>query len=958
MKPHINPTLETLFQTTEKWFAEKLLKFAERVTDKLVSKAEQSTITSVQAQCFTAIHSIRSIGSRSIVQFTESLKKHFQTTTLKPSLNDDIYSISHKSKNKLDLLTTKDLEDSLSYETAIEKLHKRNKEAFEHLEVRIYELLKQNGETITENPISAESIISAFRESLDLFDFSPEIRIEVYKLFEQFMDTHLAELLKNLNEQLIDKDILPDIDPDYFIKKLSRQTQSTSNNHRMNDIAGSEPDPAFPAPEEPSGTTYTTAPPDHQFPPVESVPNATSQLNYSQAQNLNQGSQNNSPPQSYGQPASGLETSGQNLNNRLIDLANRISSQNTSTAGSKKGSEHSGTSPIPSGSARSSPVTSDSIPESSANTTHRTQAITNEQQENTSAQLSSLLGYGASGQQYNSGNSTDNNSLQALKDIYVKAQNKNISDLMTSSYKNQYDVNNQYDVSTDELVQAVVNIKKSGTDHQPDSSSHSIANKIREKILTDNNRSSETTELKNKRLFLIDIIETLFDHICSNKNLTPTAIHLFRQLTIPIIHLALIDDTFIDNSHHPARLFLEDFADAALGISSNEDSQNNSLYLKLKKIVELASQEDHINNAFFSDLHDDLERFIQYRKQQANIKSPSSRSQIEKKINAVLVYHTQAHEIPDNLMLILNKVWKKVMLNTWFNDSYNEDDWERSKDFIATLIKSIQPAETDIDIKRLKRLHPVLRQEFEDGLIQINLPYEQKVKLLKYLDILHKNALSADQTSSDPITNTPTQPQEQPVSEPQPDDHQDVESEIISENIKKSLSDNKETFNDIKEVVTEVEKLEEKSAKTADIDQDEVIELITEVSLNETENNKHSYTRRLSVTDYDLIRLSTQAYRLAPSADDRYTEMVKQLEEEDWIEFCFETRCSRAKVTWISDDKTQFNCLTQNNHVVEMTRDALSHCFRNNIATVIMHHSVIENAVQETASTLSPDKLH
>ncbi len=67
-------------------------------------------------------------------------KKYFQTTTLKPSLNDDLYSISHKRKNKLDLLTTKDLEDSLSYETAIETLHKSNKEAFEHLEVRIYEL--------------------------------------------------------------------------------------------------------------------------------------------------------------------------------------------------------------------------------------------------------------------------------------------------------------------------------------------------------------------------------------------------------------------------------------------------------------------------------------------------------------------------------------------------------------------------------------------------------------------------------------------------------------------------------------------------------------------------------------------------------------------------------------------------------------------------------------------------
>ena len=952
MNPHINPTLETLFQTTEDWFAEKLADFAERVTDKLVSKAEQSTVTSIQAQCFTAIHSIRSIGSRSIAQFTGSLKKHFQTTNLKPSLNDDLYSISHKRKNKLDLLTTKDLEDSLSYETAIEKLHKRNKEAFEHLEVRIYELLKQNGESISGNPISAETIISAFRESLDLFDFSPEIRIEVYELFEQFMDTHLAELLNNLNEQLINKGILPEIDPDYFIKKLARQTHSRSTDGRQEDIPDSAPEPIFSDPAASTSSPYA-APPGSQFPPVEATPNTSGQPNYtheqtnSQPQNYNQGSQGINQPQNFGQPAPGTGSSGQTLNSRLVDLANRISGQSISPAGSEEIPDQPGSGTMLPGQAGTAPFNPGSIPVSSTppQTQAARQVTANTQAQNSSSQLSSLLGYGASGQ-YTTGNSAENNSLQALKDIYIKAQDKGISDLMTSSYNN-----NQYDVSTDELVQAVVNIKKSDQDYQPDHSSHSIAQKIREKILTDNNHSSETTELKNKRLFLIDIIETLFDHICSNKNLSPTAIHLFRQLTIPIIHLALIDDTFIDNNNHPARLFLEDFADAALGISSNEDSRNNPLYLKLNKIVELANQEDHINNAFFSDLHDDLERFIQYRKQQANIKSPSSRSQIEKKIDAVILFHTQDHEVPDNLMLILNKVWKKVMLNTWFNDSYNEDDWERSKAFIGTLIKSIQPVESDIEIKRLKRLHPVLRQEFEDGLIQINLPYEQKIKLLKYLDILYKNALPAEQAPADPIARAPAQAEEQVVSKRQPANNQGITPETISENIK-------EAFSDIKEVVTEVEELEEESAIAADVDHDEVIELITEVNLNNTDDGKHSDTRRLSVTDYDLIRLSTQAYRLAPAADDRYTEMVKQLEEEDWIEFCFETRCSRAKVTWISDDKTQFNCLTQNNHVVEMTRDALSHCFRNDIATVIMHHSVIENAVQETASTLSPDKLH
>lgn len=884
MKPLFNPALEQLYLTTELWFTDKLADFAELVTDKLVSKAEQSTITSVQTHCFSAIHSIRSVGSRSIACFMESLKKNFQSNTIKPDLNDDLYAITHKRKNPLDLLTTKDLEDSLSYETAIEKLHKNNKEAFEHLEVRIYELLKPSRETITNNPISSESIITAFRESLDLFDFSSEIRIEVYELFEKFMDSQLPELLQTLNNQLINEGILPEIDPNYFIKKLSRQhpsgtPQAVADN---NQVPASEPlqEPGLPV------NPYT------RVQPADSTPG---------------GDIPSIPQQGHLTTAAATGGGGQNLSSRLMNLANRLSSPGA----------YPGTNP-------------ETDPETRVPTTQQniSEDIPDNQPvnpippaDNSQAQINSLLGYTTSGQY-----SSADNSLRSLRESYMDSQNKSISSLITSSY------NNQYDVSTDELVQAVINIRNSSPDYQQLDSTNSIAQKIREEVLSGVNKSSKSTELKNKRLFLIDMIETLFDHICNNKNLSPTAIHLFRQLTIPVIHLSLIDDAFIDSSEHPARLFLEDFADAALGISDDEDSQNNYLYLKLHKIIELASQEERINSSFFSELHDDLKRFIQSRKQQANIKSPSSRIQIEKKIDAIILYHTQNRDVPDNLLLILNKVWKKVMLNTYFDDNYNDDDWEKSKAFIDTLINSIRTVKTDIEYKRLERLLPVLRQEFEDGLIQINLPFNQKIKLLQYFDILHKNALS--------YTEQQTEAQASPDEEIAPADNNTIEEEVSTEVIE--------------EIISAAEQLETAQENPQDALKENVISLISSEEMAKAD----AHSLKLSVTDYELIRISTLGYQLKKTINDQFTDMVKQLEVDDWIEFRFESRYSRAKITWISDDKTQFNCLTQNNQVVEMTLNILSHSFRHGVATLIAHHSIIEDAIAETASTLAPDSHH
>ncbi len=583
-----------------------------------------------------------------------------------------------------------------------------------------------------------------------------------------------------------------------------------------------------------------------------------------------------------------------------MDLANRLSNPGHSDSGSAA-------SRIPSPVPRTGQPTIPATPSSATNIP----PVSPENNQQT--QLDSLLGYSGSGHY-----GIQDNSLRSLRESYLTAQDNGISSFITSSYANQYDV------STDELIDAITNIKHSPASFQDTDSTGSISQQIREEVFSGIDKSSDNTELKNKKLFLIEMIETLFDHICNNKNLSPTAVHLFRRLTIPVIHLSLIDDVFIDSSEHPARLFLEDFADAALGIGDDEDSQDNPLYLKLHKLIEQASQEDRINSSFFSELHDDLKRFIQYRKQQANIKSPTSRTQIEKKIKAIIQYHTQNRNIPDNLLLILNKVWKKVMLNTYFDDNYSADEWEKAKVFVGSLIYSILPPKTDVEQKRLTRLIPVVRQEFEDGLILINLPFEQKLKLLKYLDILHNSVLTL------------------PADSPATEDKAQIENLSQAEtSIPEELSSNA-----IEEMVIETEQHD-----TVNIhEKEDEIQFITPADLTDADEHASPHSK-VSRTDYELILLATQGYKIQ-TITDRYTEMVKQLEVDNWIEFHFESRFSRAKITWISDDKTQFNCLTQNNHIVEFSLAVLSDTFRRNISSVVRNNSIIDEAIKASSDSI------
>ena len=599
----INQLLRPVYNTSEQWFSKNLVQFAEFVTESLVNQAELSNSTSFQSNCFSAIHSIRSSTNRSIQTFLTALNKNFQVNRNAGSSSRGRIKTRAK-KSRLKLVATRDLEDNLSFETVVEKLSKENKEAFEHLKIRIDQLLEDNGEQIRDNPFTAESILSAFRESIELFDFEPDIKIEVYKLFEQFLCERLPELLKTLNEQLINQGILPKIKTHYFIRK--QPGNSTSGN------------PA-------------------SIPPPES----------------------NSLPDNFADnnPVFGAYSPG--IGTRLHGT-------------------------IPS---------------------------------------SSLSG----------------NKLLTLKQAYIRSQEhsqkQSIANLMTSAYTNQYDI------STNDLINAIIDVKHHSIDSREnkDFSTTSVQKQIKENILSKADKSPETTLLKNNQLYLIDMIETLFDHIMDNKHLSSSSTYMFRSMIIPFIHLALVDDSFFDNTQHPARLFLDDFADAALGITDGDSNTDNPLYLKLNNITIQLSSEDQINRSFFKKIHSDLKRFTEHRKQYANINNSASRKSVEQKVDAILAHCIKDKKLPDDISLLLNKVWKNVMVSIYFDD--NNDDWDKAIAFINALLFSIQPADTPIDKKRLDKLIPILNHELENGLIRTNYPPAIKAKLLQRLKKHHQSAL-------------------------------------------------------------------------------------------------------------------------------------------------------------------------------------------------------------------------
>lgn len=922
MKQTISSTLRPLYTITEKWFSASLNKFAEVLTDNLITRAEQSNVTSVQSDCFSALNSLRKSSDNAIQAFLKSLAGDFHSSPKNQVQIEKIsdFSLSSKKiKDELNLVATKDLEENLSFETAVEKITKQHREAFEHLEIRITEKLKQHNEQIAKTPLSAENILRAFRDSMKKFDFSPEIRIHTYKLFEQFLSNHISELLEQLNDALISQGILPKIKTSYALKKAPKDSTNAApeSSETQQETAA---EPTEQAPPAPGGISqFINNPTPYATPQATTIPQASA-----------------APRPGTTAPASSAVNSSPaaSLNNRYLNLARQLSGSGIAQGVSKTPPD------MP-------PVNTPINNQTAINTGNSTlpeQGVTT-----ANKQLNSLLNQTS----HRASHEDTQNNLLSLQQIYASKQ-QNISLINTAKFVNKYDT------STDELINALMGIQYNYADVTDSGTSaktpHSVHRQIKANILASTNKSPETTQLKNKRLYLIDMIEDLFTHIADNKKLSLSAKGLFRRLMIPIIHLALVDDTFINNTKHPARLFLDDFADASLGASDEQSNEDNPVYLKLKKMATQLGRENKINTSIFTELHTDLQRFINYRKQLANNSSVSSRTSVKMKIDAIVKHCTKDKNIPQGIDLILNKIWKNVMLNIYLDDSCDSDERERTTAFVNSLIFSVQRAQTDIAKNRLERLIPIIKQEMEAGLIRINCPWTLKQKISLYLQKFHQFALGAAyaEISKDSPVETQHENENEAViyknelfddadssSNNEPPQPSTISDELI-------LFDQEINTIAPATIVNSIEEAFTQSSKDSQPEPESPNKL-----LEATHKAENPQPEKQSKTDFELIRLVSNSYKMTP-VDDQYTSATKNLETGCWLEFRFKYHFSRAQITWVEDDKSLFNCLTQNNRVIEISLAALSDSFRLGVCSVIPS-SVIDDAIQAVSNDLHND---
>ncbi len=217
----------------------------------------------------------------------------------------------------------------------------------------------------------------------------------------------------------------------------------------------------------------------------------------------------------------------------------------------------------------------------------------------------------------------------------------------------------------------------------------------------------------------IDFVGMMFGAIVDDETVSEIMTNLIYQLQIPVMKVAMSDDTLFGDEEHPARVTVDLLTEAGKGINLKDDH----LYSELESIVDNILDEFEIDIDAFETAVDTLQDIIfkeeeiadeTERKQQRQILQQHARTIVLTQLKMV----SCDKKIPNNVRPLILKHWSTLMLNRYLRHGRNSEQWVQSVLLLKLLLKCMQPIQYKSQFKMIKDNHVALIEAVNDELYE------------------------------------------------------------------------------------------------------------------------------------------------------------------------------------------------------------------------------------------------
>ena len=253
---------------------------------------------------------------------------------------------------------------------------------------------------------------------------------------------------------------------------------------------------------------------------------------------------------------------------------------------------------------------------------------------------------------------------------------------------------------------------------------------------------------------MLDIVALLFDQIFSCDRIPPRIKRMIGQLQIPILKVAILDNSFLWKKIHPARKLLDCLGDIAVSLVDDLD-ESSPLYGQIQNTVRELVDGFHDSLDIFDRLHQDLEGFVTWQNRPAEERVEFLAKRIERNERLAvgkaiaqreILRRAKSGTIPRVILRFLTDQWIKVMLIARATHGGKSEAWNKAVATMDLLIWSVRPKRSSVDRRMLAAVLPKLLKRLNTSLRKIGIEDGERKQFFVELMRCH-----VDATSSAPV---------------------------------------------------------------------------------------------------------------------------------------------------------------------------------------------------------------
>ncbi len=270
--------------------------------------------------------------------------------------------------------------------------------------------------------------------------------------------------------------------------------------------------------------------------------------------------------------------------------------------------------------------------------------------------------------------------------------------------------------------------------------------------------SSKGYSVKQVDNDVINLVSMLFDFILEDRQLAPTMKALISRLQIPVLKVALIDQSFFNRGGHPARKLLNELALAAIGWAEKSEGQRDPLKDKIEWVVNNLLDNFTDNVELFSELLLEFSHFMDLdRRRRAlveqRLKDAEEGRALQERAKAVvdevLSSVIRDRDLPAPVSSLLNEPWRKYLQWLILRKGDDSPEWAAAVELSQRLVWSADPVPYDANTRTdLLRAIPGIVDGLRKGLQTISWDPFATDNIIRDLELAHVDVFQRLVTST------------------------------------------------------------------------------------------------------------------------------------------------------------------------------------------------------------------